>query len=132
MRCAVVILAAVLASPDAGWAAVASCYGAESGPHTASGERFIPSQMTAAMCTIGGCDLRERASWLPFGTLLRVSYQGRSVVVRLNDRGPWIKHRAIDLSSGACDRLGLPGIGDVQIEVTSAPYRPKRGDWGVF
>lgn len=112
MRCAVVILAAVLASPDAGWAAVASCYGAESGPHTASGERFIPSQMTAAHRT------------LQFGTYVRVVYQGRSVVVRITDRGPaaWT-HRDIDLSTGACARIGLlqAGVGHVEMDITDKP-----------
>jgi peptidoglycan lytic transglycosylase len=98
---------------------VASFYGRESGPHTASGERFDPSAMTAAHRT------------LPFGTLVRVTYQGRSVVVRINDRGPFVqKHgqftRVIDLSEGAARRIGLPGVGPVTIEVL------RSADWGVF
>ena len=49
----------------------------ESGRHTASGERFDPNAMTAAHRT------------LPFGTLVRVTYRGRSVLGRINDRGPF-------------------------------------------
>jgi rare lipoprotein A len=106
---------------------VASFYGRESGPRTASGERFDADAMTAAHRT------------LPLGTLVRVTYQGRSVVVRINDRGPFVqKHgrftRDIDLSEGAARRIGLPGVGPVTIEVIRAGdlYVPKHGDWGVF
>src|SRR5690606_24435233 len=60
---------------------LASWYGAESGNRTANGERFDGSSMTAA----------HRS--LPFGTKLRVSYRGKSVEVRVNDRGPFIKGR---------------------------------------
>ena len=108
-------------------AETASYYGFESGRHTASGERFDPNAMTAAHRT------------LPFGTLLRVTYQGRSVVVRINDRGPFVQKgghftRDIDLSQGAARRIGLPGVGQVTIEVIdkSELYIPKHGDWGVF
>lgn len=108
-------------------AETASYYGAESGRHTASGERFDPNAMTAAHRT------------LPFGTLLRVTYRGRSVVVRINDRGPFVKKgghftRDIDLSQGAARRIGLPGVGQVTIEVINKTelYIPKHGDWGVF
>ena len=103
-------------------AETASYYGFESGRHTASGERFDPNAMTAAHRT------------LPFGTLLRVTYQGRSVVVRINDRGPFVKGRDIDLSQGAARRIGLPGVGQVTVEVLGKTelYIPKHGDWGVF
>jgi rare lipoprotein A len=79
-------------------AETASYYGFESGRHTASGERFDPNAMTAAHRT------------LPFGTLVRVTYRGRSVVVRINDRGPFVKKggrftRDIDLSQGAARGL---------------------------
>lgn len=100
----------------------ASCYGRESGPHTASGERFNPEAMTAAHRT------------LPFGTMVQVTYAGRSVVVRITDRGPAVwTHRVIDLAMGACRRIGLvgPGHGVVELVVLgSAPYQPKHGDWG--
>jgi rare lipoprotein A len=108
-------------------AETASYYGAESGRHTASGERFDPNAMTAAHRT------------LPFGTLLRVTYRGRSVVVRINDRGPFVRNgghftRDIDLSEGAARRIGLPGVGQVTVEVIDKTqlYIPKHGDWGVF
>lgn len=108
-------------------AETASYYGFESGRRTASGERFDPNAMTAAHRT------------LPFGTLLRVTYQGRSVVVRINDRGPFVKKgghftRDIDLSQGAARRIGLPGVGQVTVDVIGKAdlYIPKHGDWGVF
>ena len=102
--------------------AIASWYGRESGPRTASGERFNPNAMTAAHRT------------LPFGTLVRVTYQGRSVVVRINDRGPFIRGRSIDLSEGAARRINLSGIGRVNIEVLSSRdiYAPQHGDRGMF
>ena len=78
---------------------VASYYGFESGKKTANGERFNPLGMTAAHKT------------LPFGTMLRVTYQGRSVVVRVSDRGPFIKGRDLDLSLGAARAIGLTGVG---------------------
>lgn len=74
---------------------------------TASGERFDPRALTAA----------HRS--LPFGTRLRVSYRGRSIVVRINDRGPAASTgRALDLSRGAAAALGLTpaGVGLVLIE----------------
>ena len=100
---------------------IASVY-AYDGGRTASGERASPSALTAAHRT------------LPFGTLVRVTYQGRSVVVRINDRGPFVKGRDLDLSEGAARRIGLPGVGRVTIEVIrpSDIYIPKHGDWGVF
>ena len=73
---------------------VASVY---SGGLTASGETALPSGMTAA----------HRS--LPFGTLVRVTNleNGRSVVVRLNDRGPFAKNRIIDLSYTAAAKLDM-------------------------
>lgn len=78
---------------------VASHYGAESGNRTANGERFDGSGMTAAHKT------------LPFGTKLKVSYRGKSVVVRINDRGPYIKGRSLDLSTAAARKIGLTKAG---------------------
>jgi peptidoglycan lytic transglycosylase len=103
-------------------AETASYYGFESGRRTASGERFDPNAMTAAHRT------------LPFGTLVRVTYRGRSVVVRINDRGPFVKGRDIDLSQGAARRIGLPGVGEVTMQVLGKAdlYIPRHGDWGVF
>ena len=84
----------------------ASWYGTESGSRTANGERFTGESLTAA----------HRS--LPFGTKLRVTYQGKSVVVRINDRGPakWTK-RDLDLSRAAAARIGLihAGVGTVRV-----------------
>ncbi|UGY11195.1 MULTISPECIES: septal ring lytic transglycosylase RlpA family protein [Phyllobacterium] len=72
---------------------------------TASGERMNPSDLTAAHRT------------LPFGSKVKVTNQrnGRSIVVRINDRGPFIKGRVIDLSKGAANRLGFVGQGHTNI-----------------
>lgn len=88
---------------------VASFYGNESGSKTASGQRFNQNAMTAA----------HRS--LPFGTKLRVTHRGQSVVVTINDRGPFIKGRVLDLSTGAARVIGLTGagIGHVTAEVVS-------------
>jgi rare lipoprotein A len=101
-------LAAVLVSAPvmAGTCTSASWYGQESGSRTANGERFTGNDMTAA----------HRS--LPFNTKLRVTYKGRSVVVRVNDRGPYIKGRGLDLSKAAAKKLGLipAGVGKVCFE----------------
>src|SRR5262245_15985902 len=86
----------------------ASYYGKElAGRRTASGERFNPSAMTAAHRT------------LPFGTRVRVTntHNGRSVIVRINDRGPFVKGRSIDLSSGAARAIGMGTAANIRIEV---------------
>jgi len=72
---------------------------------TASGERMNPAGMTAA----------HRS--LPFGTKLKVSNpkNGRSVVVRINDRGPFIKGRILDLSKGAASKLGFIRSGHTNV-----------------
>lgn len=72
---------------------------------TASGERMNPSDLTAAHRT------------LPFGSKVKVTNQrnGRSIVVRINDRGPFIKGRVIDLSKGAANQLGFVGQGHTNI-----------------
>jgi rare lipoprotein A len=99
--------AAVSSSGGGGFAGVASFYGNESGSKTASGQRFNENDMTAA----------HRS--LPFGTKLRVTHKGRSVVVTINDRGPFIKGRVLDLSTGAARAVGLTssGVGHVTAEV---------------
>lgn len=85
----------------------ASYYGTESGHRTANGERFTGKQLTAAHRTY------------PFNTRLRVTYRGRTVIVRINDRGPaaWTK-RSLDLSKEAARQLGLipVGVGSVCVE----------------
>ncbi len=78
---------------------MASYYGNESGSRTASGQRFNQNAMTAAHRT------------LPFGTKLKVTHGDRSVVVTINDRGPFIRGRVLDLSTGAARAIGLTGAG---------------------
>jgi rare lipoprotein A len=87
----------------------ASYYGNESGSRTASGQRFNQNAMTAA----------HRS--LPFGTKLRVTHRGQSVIVTINDRGPFIRGRVLDLSKGAARAIGLTGagVGHVTAEVVS-------------
>ena len=75
------------------------------GKRTASGELFQPDSLTAA----------HRS--LPFGTRLKVVYPrlGRSVIVRVNDRGPFVRGRVVDLSRGAARALGVSGIAAVSL-----------------
>lgn len=82
---------------------LASFYGSESGSVTANGEHFDGSSLTAA----------SRA--LPFGTRLRITYRGKSVVVRVNDRGPYVRGRFLDLSRAAAERLGMIPAGVVRV-----------------
>lgn len=89
-------------------AGVASFYGRQfDGRRTASGERFDMGDFTAAHRT------------LPFGSKVRVTNaaNGRSVVVRINDRGPFHGGRLIDLSQAAAARLGLVARGSGRVEL---------------
>jgi rare lipoprotein A len=83
----------------------ASWYGSEQGRHTASGERFNTHDLTAAH------------RHLPFGTIVRVTNElnGRSVEVRINDRGPWRHGRIIDVTSAAADILQMKRQGTVPV-----------------
>ena len=72
---------------------------------TANGEKFNPNALTAAHKT------------LPFGTKLKVTYKGKSVIVRINDRGPFVKGRHLDLSRAAARRIGCPGVCTVTVKV---------------
>jgi rare lipoprotein A len=94
-------------------ACIASHYGVGDGyggRRTASGERMNPQAMTAA----------HRS--LPFGSLVRVSqvakfsHETKSVVVRINDRGPFVRGRCIDLSHAAARALGCGGLCRVTLE----------------
>ena len=84
---------------------VASVYSTESGGGTASGQKLNPHALTAA----------HRS--LPFGTKVKVTNQknGRSVVVRINDRGPFVKGRFLDLSRGAAKQLGFISSGHTSV-----------------
>jgi rare lipoprotein A len=86
---------------------LASFYGNEAGSKTASGQRFNQNAMTAAHRT------------LPFGTRLKVTHGDRSVIVTINDRGPFVRGRVLDLSTGAARAIGLTsaGVGRVVAEV---------------
>jgi len=95
----------VLSAPARAETMVASYYGSESGSRTANGERFNQHGMTAAHKT------------LPFGTKLRVCRDG-CVTVRINDRGPFIRGRHIDLSKGAAAAIGLTRVGVGRVEVS--------------
>jgi peptidoglycan lytic transglycosylase len=86
----------------------ASWYGQRHHGHaTASGEAFDMNKLTAAHRT------------MPFGTRLRVTNvgNGRSVVVRVNDRGPWVNDRVLDVSQAAAKALGMVGDGVTKIEI---------------
>ncbi len=87
---------------------VASYYGRRfHGRLTANGERFDMRAMTAAHKT------------LPFGSFVRVTNprNGRSVTVRINDRGPFIAGRTIDLSRGAAERIGMIASGHARVQM---------------
>ena len=75
------------------------------GKKTANGERFNTHDLTAAHKT------------LPFGTKVRVTNEqtGQSVVVRINDRGPYAHGRVIDLSKAAAEAVGIAGVGKVTL-----------------
>lgn len=77
------------------------------GRRTANGEIFNANAMTAAHRT------------LPFGSKVRVTSQanGRSVIVRINDRGPFVGNRIIDLSKASAQKLGITGLGMVSLTV---------------
>jgi rare lipoprotein A len=90
-------------APESGsgrsFSGMASYYGNESGSRTASGQRFNQNALTCA----------HRS--LPFGTKLRVTHGDRSVVVTVNDRGPFVRGRVLDLSTAASRAVGLTGAG---------------------
>jgi rare lipoprotein A (peptidoglycan hydrolase) len=91
---------------------IASWYGVEfEGRPTASGELFDPNQFTAAHPD------------LPFGTLLIVTnvINGEQVVVRVNDRGPFVKTRIIDVSKAAAEKLNMLEAGTAQVVIELAP-----------
>ena len=87
---------------------MASYYGDElAGNRTASGERFDPAQMTGA----------HRS--LPFGSMVRVTNMsnGDSVVVRINDRGPFSRGRIIDISHAAARQIGMHRSGTARVKL---------------
>lgn len=112
------LLVACAHTPETG---TASYYGRRTG-RTASGERLDPNALTAAHRT------------LPFGTLVRVTTVSgsRSVVVRINDRGPFVRGRVIDLSPAAFSQLAPLSCGLVRVrlevvQMGKSPPRKARG-----
>jgi rare lipoprotein A len=119
----------------------ASWYGSGmTGRRTSSGEIFDPNDLTAASRS------------LPIGSRVRVTNvsNGRAVVVRINDRGPYVRGRSIDLSHAAAERIGLTrnGVGRVEVarpadesaqpstavvpvSYTSVPYIPMTAFWSA-
>jgi len=100
------VAAVATATVPAKWASCrASHYGAAwNGRRTANGEYFDCNLLTCAHKT------------LPFGTRLEVRHNGKTVVVRVNDRGPFIKGRELDLSSGAFAKLAPLSRGVITVE----------------
>jgi rare lipoprotein A len=84
-------------------------YSTESGSRTSTGGRLNPGALTAA----------HRS--LPFGTKVRVTNKknGRSVVVTINDRGPFVRGRVIDLTPAGARALGFSGLAPVNLQVVS-------------
>jgi rare lipoprotein A len=99
--CAGILLTAGVARAESG---IASVY-AYSGSKTAGGQRANPGGLTAAHRT------------LPFGTMVRVTNKrnGKSVVVRINDRGPFIRGRVIDLTPAGARALAFSGLAPVTL-----------------
>jgi rare lipoprotein A len=106
LLCAATVLASIFAIPMTASAqtGIASIY---SGGRTADGEHASASGFTAA----------HRS--LPFGTMVRVTNRrtGRSVVVRINDRGPFVRGRIIDLMPAAARAIGFSGLAPVDVTV---------------
>ena len=86
---------------------IASVYSTESGSGTASGQKLDPGALTAAHRT------------LPFGTKVRVTNKknGHSVVVTINDRGPFVSGRVIDVTPAGARALGFSGLTQVTLNV---------------
>lgn len=88
---------------------VASVYSTESGGKTASGQKLNPQALTAAHRT------------LPFGTKVKVTnkHNGHSVVVTINDRGPFVRGRVIDVTPAAARVLGFSGLAQVTVDASN-------------
>lgn len=99
---------------------IASVYGFKGDKHggskTANGERVNSQALTAAHRT------------LPFGTMVRVTHKktGRSVVVRINDRGPFVRGRVIDLTPKAAAAIGFSGLAPVTLSRVNGSERVAR------
>lgn len=103
---------------------VASWYGVPfDGHRTSDGEIYHMRQLTAAHRT------------LPFGSIVRVTNldNGKQTEVRINDRGPFVANRVIDLSLSAAQAIGMvgPGTAKVRLEIVEGPPNPQPGFFGV-
>lgn len=96
---------ALLAFPSAAAADQMTASWYEMGHTTANGERYDPDGLTCAHKT------------LPFNTWLRVTYRGRTADCRVNDRGPFVRGRHLDLSRGMARALGFDGVHPVEVQV---------------
>jgi rare lipoprotein A len=103
---AVLAASLILSEPTNAESGIASVY-SNKGNHTASGESAHPSAFTGAHRT------------LPFGTWVEVTnkHNGKTVLVRINDRGPFLQGRVIDLSPAAAHTLDFSGLTPVSITV---------------
>jgi rare lipoprotein A len=106
-----------LTGASADQAGIASVYSTESGSGTASGQKLNPAALTAAHRN------------LPFGTQVKVTNKsnGRSVVVTINDRGPFIRGRIIDLTPAGARALGFSGLTQVTLNIMGRDGEPKDG-----
>jgi rare lipoprotein A len=118
-----IVLAALISSPvnlvyggpkdDPGdtrsFSGIASVYNLSSGERTASGERLNEDALTAA----------HRS--LPFGTVVRVknNKNGSEALVRINDRGPFVRGRTIDLTPAGAKALGFSGVANVSLTIVN-------------
>jgi rare lipoprotein A len=110
LLCILTLLLGVALLPSASLAAqsgIASVYSTKHGLKTASGARMLDHTLTAAHRT------------LPFGTKVRVTHRnsGKSVVVTINDRGPFVRGRIIDLAPAAARMLGISGLAPVVLQM---------------
>jgi rare lipoprotein A len=96
-------------------AGIASVYSTESGSGTASGQKLNPGALTAAHRT------------LPFGTKVKVTNKsnGREVVVTINDRGPFVRGRIIDLTPAGARALGFAGLTQVTLNILGRDDEPQ-------
>jgi len=107
------LASAVIAFAEPDLVGLASWYGGKfHGRVTSSGEIFDTNELTAAHKT------------LPFGTMVKVTSfdNGRSVVVKINDRGPFVEGRIIDLSRAAADQIGMVGTGVARVSLTIVAF----------
>jgi rare lipoprotein A len=115
-------VAALCVAASMAHAEIASCYGNENGQlRTAIGKPYRPWS-----CPGGVCGAAHRT--LAFGTMLRATFQGSSVVIRIDDRGPYHRNkrtrqydREFDLSLAACRAIGLlgPGVAAITVEAVA-------------